>query len=150
MATILIVDDRRDFLELLKAQLESQGFIVHASCDALTVVSQAENLTVDAILMDLNMPEIDGCEAALMIKSNPATRHIPIIMCSAHGLQEDRLKAMESGCSDFLAKPIDLQLLVENLGTLILADTKCVATNPIVSTDSEKPENEVSPQIAVI
>ncbi len=124
MATVLIVDDRRDFIELMGSQLELRGWVVVSTSDAKQLVEICTQSQVDAILMDLNMPDMDGCDATSQLKACPETRHIPIIICTAHAMREDRLRATESGCSDFMEKPIDMHLLLKKLEVLVAVSSQ--------------------------
>jgi two-component system cell cycle response regulator DivK len=75
----------------------------------------------DIILMDLEMPVVDGWEAARRLKSNPQTRAIPIIGLSAHALAGEREKAMVAGCDDFDTKPIEFERLVATIRRVLAA-----------------------------
>ncbi len=116
MPKILIVDDRRDAIEVLQAKLQKRGFVTEASTDAREIPRICEAQGIDAIVMDMNMPELDGCEATEFLKSNPATATIPVIMCTAHPLAGDRERAERSGCDGFVEKPIHLKPLLQILG----------------------------------
>ncbi len=107
MATILIVEDNRDNMDLIEEILEDEGYAMlqaYVAEDGITLLS--EN-TVDLILMDVSLPQMSGLEAAKLIKANGKTRQIPLIILTAHARAEDREKAFAAGCDAFLTKPID-------------------------------------------
>ena len=70
------------------------------------------------ILMDLDLPVVDGWEATRLLKASPETSHIPVIAVSAHAMVEDRRRALEAGCDDFFAKPVDMKTLFARIETL--------------------------------
>jgi CheY-like chemotaxis protein len=119
MLTILIVDDRRDVELVLGTQLKSQGFSVQCINDSTKLEEVVASGGIDVILLDLNMPELDGCEATQLLKASPVTRLIPVIMCTAHPLPGDRERALASGCDEFMEKPIRTEQLVELLQRLL-------------------------------
>ena len=73
----------------------------------------------DLILMDLNLPQIDGWEATRRLKADPATRDIPIIALSAHAMAGDREKVIEAGCDDYDTKPVELPRLLQKIEALL-------------------------------
>jgi CheY-like chemotaxis protein len=116
MKRILIVEDvelNRDLLvQLLE---EEEQYDILTAADGAAGVEVAEREHPDLILMDLSLPVIDGWEATRLIKANAALQHIPIIALTAHAMLGDEEKARESGCDDYLSKPIDEDLLFEKL-----------------------------------
>lgn len=111
MATILLVDDRRDAELVLVNQLNSRGFSVRTLNDPTQLIGLLAGGGIDVILMDMNMPEIDGCEATELVKANDNLRHIPIFLCTSHPNPGDEQRALRSGCDGFLEKPVDMDLL---------------------------------------
>ena len=114
MKKILIVEDVELNLDLLVQLLEDDFTIVSAR-DGAAGVQMAEAEMPDLILMDMSLPVMDGWEATERIKSNPATRAIPVIGLSAHAMNGDREKALACGCEDYLTKPVDDDLLFSKL-----------------------------------
>ena len=119
MTTILIVDDRPETLQTLESRLQNRGFVVVAASNGNEALAACVAQEIDAVLMDMNMPEMDGCEATEFLKSQDATRSMPIIMCSAHPLPGDEARAVAAGCDGFIEKPISLKRLMELLGQLL-------------------------------
>lgn len=114
MKKILIVEDVDLNLDLLIQLLEDDYELATARDGAMGIeVAAAE--TPDLILMDMSLPVMDGWEATRAIKTNPKLSHIPVIGLSAHAMSGDRQKALAAGCSDYLTKPLDEDLLAEKL-----------------------------------
>jgi CheY-like chemotaxis protein len=114
MKKILIVDDVELNLDLLVQILEDDYEIVTAA-DGAAGVKIAEQEVPDLILMDISMPVMDGYEATALIKANPNLAHIPIIALTAHAMSGDEEKSRNAGCDDYLAKPLDDEILFEKL-----------------------------------
>ncbi len=114
MKRILIVEDV-DFNRDLLVQLLEEDYDILTATDGAAGIELAERERPDLILMDLSLPGIDGWEATRRIKANEELRHIPIIALTAHAMTGDEEKARESGCDDYLSKPIDEDLLFEKL-----------------------------------
>jgi CheY-like chemotaxis protein len=109
---------------MLKMRLELLGeFEVLAAEDGEKGCEMAAAEQPDVILMDLEMPVIDGWEATRRLKSNPQTRDIPVIALSAHALAGAREKALAAGCDEFDTKPIEFERLVGTLRRILAART---------------------------
>jgi two-component system cell cycle response regulator DivK len=116
MTKVLYVEDNDDNVYMLKMRLELLGdFEVVAAEDGRKGCEMAVSERPDIILMDLEMPVMDGWEAARWLKSEPATGTIPIIGLSAHALAGERQKALAAGCDEFDTKPIEFERLVATL-----------------------------------
>ena len=114
MKRILIVEDV-EFNRDLLIQLLEEDYDILTAADGAAGIELAERERPDLILMDLSLPGIDGWEATRRIKAHEELRHIPIIALTAHAMTGDEEKARESGCDDYLSKPIDEDLLFEKL-----------------------------------
>jgi two-component system, cell cycle response regulator DivK len=120
MAKVLYVEDNDDNVYMLKMRLELLGdFEVVAAEDGEKGCEMAAAERPDLILMDLEMPVIDGWEATRRLKSNPQTCAIPIVGLSAHALAGEREKAMAAGCDDFDTKPVEFDRLVATVRRLL-------------------------------
>lgn len=115
MATILLVEDNEMNRDMLSRRLEKKGYTVIMAVDGREGIVLAEKHKPDLILMDMSLPEVDGWEATRQIKSNPATRAIPLIALTAHAMAGDREKAMEAGCDDYDTKPVDFARLLDKV-----------------------------------
>jgi signal transduction histidine kinase/CheY-like chemotaxis protein len=109
---ILLVEDNEINRDMLTRRLQRHGFVICCAHDGAAGVAMAAAEMPDLILMDVALGEMDGWEATLLIKANPATSAIPIIALTAHALATDRAKSVEVGCSDFDTKPVDMQRLL--------------------------------------
>src|SRR5882724_8025828 len=123
MYKILLVEDNEINREVLIRRLHRHGFSVCCAHDGAAGVALAVNEKPDLILMDIALGEMDGWEATLLIKANPATSGIPIIALTAHALASDRDKSVQVACSDFDTKPVDMQRLMGKIRAC-LADTE--------------------------
>ncbi len=116
MIKVLYIEDNDDNVYMLKMRLELLGDMeVLAAEEGEKGCELAVSERPDIILMDLEMPGIDGWEATRRLKSNPQTRDIPIIALSAHALAGSRDKALAAGCDEFDTKPIEFDRLVATL-----------------------------------
>ena len=122
MTKVLYVEDNEDNVYMLKMRLELLGdFEVVAAPDGEQGCAMALSERPDVILMDLEMPVVDGWEATRRLKDDPQTRDIPIIALSAHALAGEREKALGAGCDEFDTKPIELERLVATLRRVLSA-----------------------------
>ena len=112
MAKILVVDDNEMHRDLLSNRLESEGHRVVVCADGAEGVRLARDEKPDLILMDMNLPVLDGWEATRAIKSNAETVSIPVIAITARAMADDRAEAIEAGCDDYQTKPVDLPRLL--------------------------------------
>jgi two-component system cell cycle response regulator DivK len=119
MPKILYVEDNEDNVYMLVRRLQRQGFEVVAAADGEQGVAMARSEHPDLILMDLNMPVLDGWEATRQLKEAPETRAIPVIALSAHAMSGDRERALEAGCDDYDTKPIRMDSLMAKIRTLL-------------------------------
>ena len=104
-ATVLLVDDNEDNRLIYRAMLKHHGFRVLAASDGETAVRAAYRLKPDLILMDIDLPGIDGWTAIELLRSLPDTRGIPMVALTARDSAEDRARAEELGCRRYLLKP---------------------------------------------
>jgi len=119
MPRILYVEDDDDNVSLLRRRLTHAGFEVTVAMDGLEGVASAVSSPPDLIVMDLNLPVIDGWEATRRLRSRPETKHIPIIALSGHALAEHRDKALAAGCDEFEAKPLNFETLIAKIRAVL-------------------------------
>jgi CheY-like chemotaxis protein len=118
-ATIMVVEDNEPSRDALSRRLERRGYGVVTAADGEQAVSVAHSALPDLILMDLGLPKIDGWEATRLLKADAATRHIPIIVLSAHAMTNDREAALAAGGDEFDTKPVRFQQLLQKIETLL-------------------------------
>jgi two-component system cell cycle response regulator DivK len=111
-ARILIVEDNELNLRLAREVLHLYGFQTSAALTGEQGVEMALRDGYDLILMDVQLPGMDGLEATRRIKGAPETREVPVIAVSALARDEDRFRAMESGCDDYVCKPYKIKTLI--------------------------------------
>ncbi len=115
---ILIVDDDEQIREILSEFMGMQGFECEIASDGIEALAKIK-LDIDLVLMDVNMPKMDGYEVVKRIRSEAEYRDLPIIMVTSMATQEDRLRAVQAGANDFIAKPIDqIELEVRTVSLL--------------------------------
>jgi CheY-like chemotaxis protein len=119
MHTILLVEDNEPSRDALGRRLARRGFSVATAVDGQSAVAEARGRRPDLILMDLGLPVIDGWEATRQLKEDPDTRHIPIIVLSAHAMTADRNKALAAGADDFDSKPVRFEQLLAKIERLL-------------------------------
>ncbi|MDQ3558742.1 MAG: response regulator [Pseudomonadota bacterium] len=119
MAKILLVEDNEMNRDMLSRRLTRQGYEVVLAQDGARGVAMATEERPDLVLMDMSLPVLDGWEATRRLKSDPATRVIPVIALTAHAMAADKEKALAAGCDDYDTKPIELPRLLEKITQLL-------------------------------
>ena len=119
MAKILLVEDNEMNRDMLSRRLVRNGYEVSIAIDGQQGVDMALSERPDLILMDMSLPVIDGWEATRQVRTNDATRQIPVIALTAHAMAGDREKAMEAGCDDYDTKPVEITRLLGKIVSLL-------------------------------
>lgn len=119
MSTILVVDDNEDIRNLLINQMKVHGFTVATAGNGVEAVEIAASIKPALILMDINLPELDGLEATMRIREADADSRIPVIALTAYALPDDEARARAAGCDAFHAKPVDFKKLFVEIRELI-------------------------------
>ena len=114
---ILIIEDEKKLARLLKQGLEENGFTVDLAHDGVDGQYQVENYAYDAVLLDLMLPEVDGLTILASLRNQGSD--VPVLIITARGEVEDRIKGLNLGADDYLAKPFDLDELIARLRALI-------------------------------
>ena len=121
---VLCVEDNQENLFMLQRRLTRRGFEVTVATDGAQSVEWAKTLQPDLIVMDLNLPVLDGWEATRRLKNQPETKHIPIIVLTADSKQKSREQALAAGCDEFELKPIDFEGLIGKIQVLLSRSAK--------------------------
>jgi two-component system cell cycle response regulator DivK len=108
---ILIVDDSAVNLKLMRVLLTTEGYNVRTAADAEEALALLETYRPQLILMDLQLPGMDGLELTRRLKADPATRGISILALTAYAMKGDEQRALDAGCDGYVAKPIDTRTL---------------------------------------
>ena len=106
---------------MLSRRLTRRGFEIILAQDGLTAIQMAKAEQPDVILLDMDLPVLDGWEAARRIRKDESVRRIPIVALTAHAMSGDRERALEAGCDDYETKPIDLDSLLGKMNALMEA-----------------------------
>lgn len=118
MTRILLVEDHEEIWDFLSRRLKRRGYDVVVATDGQAGVDKARSDRPDIVLLDMNLPVMDGWTAAGEIKKDPSTAAVPIIALTAHAMSGDRDKAIAAGCDDYHAKPVDFSRLLGQIEAL--------------------------------
>jgi CheY-like chemotaxis protein len=113
--TVLLVEDNEDNRIIYTTVLRFVGYDVIEAVDGAQAIELARSARPNLILMDISIPVIDGWDATLILRQDPATSAIPIIALTAHALPGDREKAMQMGFTAYLAKPVEPRIVVDEV-----------------------------------
>jgi two-component system, cell cycle response regulator DivK len=108
---VLAIDDNPANLKLIRVLLSGEGFEVRTAADAESALTLLQTYHPQLILMDLQLPGMDGLELTKRLKADPKTRAIPILALTAYAMKGDEEKALAAGCDGYITKPIDTQTL---------------------------------------
>ncbi len=119
MPKILLIEDNEQNRDALSRRLRRRGYNVVMAVNGNQGVAMALSERPDLVLMDLNMPELDGWEATRLIKAEPYGATMPIIAMTAHAMSGDEEKALQAGCDDYHSKPVEFPRLLTQIETLL-------------------------------
>ncbi len=113
--TILYVEDNPDNRMLIRRVLMADGYTIHEAPDAQSALSALKTLHPDLILMDINMPDMDGYTLTAHIRALPNLGLIPIVALTANVMRGDRERSLEAGCDGYIQKPVDIDTLTQQI-----------------------------------
>ncbi len=116
---ILIVDDEPDIMELVSYNLKKAGFAVSSASDGEEALRMIREKHFDLIVLDLMLPGIHGMELCRILRNNPKTAHIPIIMLTAKGEETDKIQGLETGADDYMTKPFSPKELIARVKAIL-------------------------------
>jgi len=119
MPKILLIEDNEQNRDALARRLQRRGYDVIMAVDGQQGIAMAQAELPDLILMDLNLPDVDGWEATQIIKKTPETQVIPIMAMTAHAIAGDQERALQAGCDDYHSKPVEFTRLLEQIEALL-------------------------------
>lgn len=119
MPKILLVEDNEMNRDMLSRRLTRKGYEVVCAEDGGQGVAMASSESPDLILMDMSLPVLDGWSATRQLKTDEATKCLPVIALTAHAMDGDEQKAREAGCDDYDTKPVDLPRLLAKIEALL-------------------------------
>ncbi|KTQ96122.1 chemotaxis protein CheY [Aureimonas ureilytica] len=128
MTRILLVEDHEEIWDFLSRRLQRRGYEVILAHDGQDGVDKTKVAAPDIVLLDMNLPVLDGWTAARTIRADPSIPRIPIIALTAHAMSGDREKTLAAGCDDYHAKPVDFSRLLGQIEALLPAATEQAAT----------------------
>ena len=138
-ARVLVVEDNLVNQKVVASILTRHGFQVELAGNGREALSIIGRISVDIVLMDVQMPEIDGLTTARLIRENPKWQHIPIIALTAHAMQGDRERCLEAGMNDYLSKPVAPLAVVECVRRHLLNPMAATALPRLVPSPSAEP-----------
>ena len=115
MVKILLVEDHEEIWDFLSRRLKRRGYEVLLAHDGQEAVDKTRSERPDVVLLDMNLPVMDGWTAARTLKADPDTAKVPLIALTAHAMSGDRDKALEAGCDDYHPKPVDFSRLLSQI-----------------------------------
>lgn len=119
MPRILLIEDNEENRDALSRRLKRRGFDVIQAADGVEGVRMTKTEKPDLVLMDMNLPELDGWEATRQIKADPEVQAVPVIALTAHALAGDRERALAAGCADYHTKPVELPKLLTQIEAIL-------------------------------
>lgn len=119
---ILYIEDNPDNRKLVKRILEIEGYAVTLAFDAYEGLEKAQANPPDLVLMDINMPGMDGYTATAKLKNTPGLEHIKVVALTANVLRGDREKVLQAGCDGYIQKPIDVDSLPNQIARYLHSD----------------------------
>lgn len=119
MRNILIVDDEPDLVELVSYNLKKEGFQVATASDGGGALEKARKKNFDLIILDLMLPGIQGIELCRILRHDPKNERVPIIMLTAKGDEADRIRGLETGADDYMAKPFSPRELIARIKAVL-------------------------------
>ncbi len=118
-AKILVVDDEIYMVDVLDVSLGMEGYGMVTALDGEEALQKVKSEQPDLIVLDIMMPKLDGYETCRQLKSDPATRHIPVILLSGKGRNADQRLGFDAGADDYITKPFSPRKLVERVNALL-------------------------------
>jgi two-component system cell cycle response regulator DivK len=123
MSKILLVEDDKANRDMIVRYLTLIGYQIVVAQDGMQAVTLAQTERPDLILMDMQLPVMDGWEATRRIKAAPATRSIPIVALTAYAMDDERRRCLEAGCDDYETKPLEFPRLLKKLRSILSRTT---------------------------
>ncbi len=121
---VLVVDDEVNITQILEFSIGAEGFDVITAQNGEEAVEKARREQPDLIILDVMMPKIDGYEACRILKANPLTKNIPVVLLTAKGRDIDKRLGMEVGATDYIVKPFSPNRLIERINQLLSCHKK--------------------------
>jgi len=143
---ILIIEDDPSIVELLRYNLETAGFNISVATDGETGITATLEGPLDLVILDLMLPHISGLEICRQIRMSPVTKHLPLIMLTAKGEEQDRIRGLDSGADDYVVKPFSPKELISRIHALLRrslnlsTDNELTYSNIVMNLDRHRVE----------
>lgn len=134
---ILVVDDETDLVELVSYNLKKEDFIVDSASDGRSALTKIKKGRFDLVVLDLMLPGIQGIELCRLVRNDPNTAGLPIIMLTAKGEEVDKILGLEMGADDYITKPFSPRELVARVKAVLRRSERHVDTGKIIIDDME-------------
>ena len=118
-ATLLYIEDNPMNMRLVRKMLKMGGYEMLEAVNGLDGLAMAAQEKPALILLDINLPDIDGTEVTAQLKANPDLKHIPVIAVTANAMSGDRERFLEAGCDGYISKPLSKEVLLETVAELL-------------------------------
>ncbi|HOY65440.1 MAG TPA: response regulator [Candidatus Ozemobacteraceae bacterium] len=118
-ATLLIIEDNEQNMYMMRFLLEKHGFVIHEAIDGREGLRKAAELVPDAILLDIQLPEMDGYAVAAELKRLPSVKNVPIIAVTSCAMVGDRERILAAGATGYIEKPIDPATFVSEIAAFL-------------------------------
>jgi diguanylate cyclase (GGDEF)-like protein len=128
---ILVADDEPQVLSMIKDVLEASGFAVRTAGDGSQALTEIRRLPPDIVILDLDMPQMDGFSVSRQLRADPLFEHLPLIILSARGTRENKIEGLNLGADDFISKPVDLPELLARIRMIIKRSRQGLDANPL-------------------
>lgn len=138
--SVLLIEDNEQNRYLARFLLEQQGYEVHEAVDGLAGIDLAETLRPALILLDIQLPRMDGYEVAAALRQHPELRATPIIAVTSYAMVGDRERCLEAGCNGYIEKPIDPSTFVDQIEAILGELAATPASQPPDHAEPEPPE----------
>lgn len=148
MAKILVIEDNKDIQKLLRLNLVQENFEVSQAFDGEEGLSLAQESSLDLIILDINLPKINGIELCRQLKSNPALRHIPILILTVRKEEVDRIIGFELGADDYVTKPFSPRELILRMKAILRRQAKPQGALRLEAGDISLDENSFEVKVA--
>lgn len=135
---VLIVDDDADIRRFLGLTLRHDGFEVHEAVDAEDALDRARSIDPDVILLDVMMPGVDGYEVCRRLRADPRTQETPVILLTAKGRAEDKIRGLDVGADDYVVKPFDPEELVARVNSVLRRSRALRDVSPLTGLPGNK------------
>jgi len=119
MAGILVVDDEKDIVELIRYNLEKEGYAVVEAYDGVSALKKVQSQKIDLMILDLMLPGMSGMDVCKSVRANPALSALPIIMLTAKADESDKIVGLEIGADDYMTKPFSVKELIARVRTIL-------------------------------